>query len=560
MTQKEALKVLKMGKNVFLTGPAGSGKTYLLNDYIDFLKERGVEVAVTASTGIAATHLKGMTIHSWSGIGIKDTLSDQDLDFMEQKQYLYKRYEKTKVLIIDEISMLNASILDCVDKVAKMFKRNNEPFGGMQVIFSGDFFQLPPIQKKVDPNTIFSDEEYSPKTPFAFTSKAWQESDLHICYLNEQHRQKDNELLNILNSIRDGVVDKKIHSTLKNRVEEVDDEDITKLFTHNINVDSYNQKMLDTIKEPSKVFKMTSKGNNNLIETLKRSCLSPENLTIKKDALVMFVKNNPTAGYINGTIGRVIDFEDNFPVVETQSGERFVAMPQPWSVEEGDKVLAQIKQVPLKLAWAVTIHKSQGMTLDRAYMDLSQSFVEGQGYVALSRIQTLEGLFLKGFNEKSLEIHSDVREMDDEFRDISDEIFEKTKKIKEEDFEKEHKEFLEKIDAKKYKVSDSEGKRLSTFQITKTMLLDRKTLDEIAKERKLTQGTIISHIEKLKEEKSIKTKDINYLRPDTKEFVEMLDEIEDAVNKKGDDKLTLIFQYLDGKYSYNDIKFVKIFL
>ncbi len=558
MTQKEALKVLKMGKNVFLTGAAGSGKTHLLNQYIDFLKERGVEVAVTASTGIAATHIKGLTIHSWSGIGIKDTLTDYDLDFLEQKQYLYKRYEKTKVLIIDEISMLSSSVLDSINKVAKMFKRNNLPFGGMQVIFSGDFFQLPPIQR-YNPETMSSNQA-APKIPFAFNSDAWANSDLHVCYLSEQFRQTDNKLLDILNSIRDQIQTDEINKTLSDRIIPIEDDEITKLFTHNANVDTYNQGKLDSIDIPGKTYKMSSKGKSNLVETLKKGCLVPENLVLKKGALVMFVKNNPAAGYINGTVGRIIDFDDSFPVVETKNGEKFTALPQSWSVEEGQKILAEITQVPLKLAWAVTIHKSQGMTLDRAYIDLSNSFVEGQGYVALSRIQTLDGLFLKGFNAKSLTIHNDVKTRDDDFRNISDEIFEKTKKITEKDFEKEHKAFLEKIDAKKFKVSDPEGNKLSTFQITKNFLKDKKSLDSIASERKLTVGTILSHIEKLLEEKAIKKEDFVYLKPSTKEFKEMYNEISEKIEEKEDKKLTPIFQSLNGKYTYEDIRFIKIFL
>ena len=182
MTQAETLKILKMGENIFLTGAAGSGKTHVLKEYIKFLKEHEIGVAVTASTGIAATHLKGVTIHSWSGIGIRDTLSDREIDEMEQQSYLWKRFEKTNVLIIDEISMLSATTLNLIDRVAKNFKRNNKPFGGMQVIFSGDFFQLPPVMKS-NPNGSESTKR------FAFAAKARKQLDLTTCYLHTQHRQ-----------------------------------------------------------------------------------------------------------------------------------------------------------------------------------------------------------------------------------------------------------------------------------------------------------------------------------------------------------------------------------
>ena len=147
MTQNDALEILKMGHSVLLTGAAGSGKTHTLNTYIEYLKKNNVGVAVTASTGIAATHLGGTTIHSWSGLGIRDVLSPYEMDALEQRSYLWKRYHATRVLIIDEISMLHHFQLDLIDKLCRAFKRINTPFGGMQVVFCGDFFQLPPISR-----------------------------------------------------------------------------------------------------------------------------------------------------------------------------------------------------------------------------------------------------------------------------------------------------------------------------------------------------------------------------------------------------------------------------
>lgn len=564
MTQKEAIQVLKMGKNVFLTGPAGSGKTYVLNEYIKFLKERGVEVAVTASTGIAATHLKGMTIHSWSGIGIKDFLTDYDIDNMEQKAYLWKRFEKTKVLVIDEISMLSSSTLDCIDRVAKIFNRNELPFGGMQVIFSGDFFQLPPIEKRPiyqeeEQATIFMDEEEVCRTPFAFKSKAWKDCDLHTCYLSDQFRQEDNELMKILNEIRDGEISDNTVEVLNKRILKEDSDEITKLFTHNVNVDSFNQKKLSVITSDAKAYTMTSKGKPNLIETLKRGSLVPEKLIIKKGALVMFVKNNPIAGYVNGTVGEVVDFEEGFPVVLTKSGQKFTAVPQSWAIEEGTKILAEITQVPLKLAWAVTVHKSQGMTLDSAVIDLTNSFVEGQGYVALSRVKTLGGLFLRGFNRMALEVHDEVRRVDRELRELSKNLFNKIKRQKDVDFKKEHDEFLDRIGAKKFKVLDEVGEKLSTFDITKKLIKQKKSLEEMIEERGVKVGTIVTHIEKLLDEKSVTIDDILYLKPKTEEFEIMLQEVKIATDKLDEFRLKSVFQSLGGQYTFDEIRFSKIF-
>ncbi len=562
MTQQEALKVLKTGKNVFLTGPAGSGKTFVLNEYVNFLREYGVDVAITASTGIAATHLKGVTIHSWAGIGIKDFLTDYDLDNLEQKQYLWKRFEKTKVLIIDEISMLSANTLDAIDRVCKLFKRNDEPFGGLQVIFSGDFFQLPPIERKQfhDEQTIFMDEEEVSRTPFAFKSKAWKECDLHTCYLSEQFRQEDNALMNLLCEIRDGELSEKSLEILNKRIIKEDNPEITKLYTHNINVDSFNYQKLQAIKSDEREYLMASRGKVPLIDSLKRGCLVSERLVLKKGALVMFVKNNPVAGYINGTVGEVVDFEEGYPVVATKNGERFIASPQSWSIEEGDKVLAEISQVPLKLAWAVTIHKSQGMTLDKAVIDLSNSFIEGQGYVALSRVKTLDGLFLKGFNKMAVSVHDEILDLDKKLKEDSSQNKIKINKMSAEEFQSQHQDFFEKVGAKKYKVKDEVGEKLSTYEITHKMIKEGKTLEEMAEEKGVKTPTIINHIEKLLDEKVISKKDIEYLKPKTKEFKQTMKEVGEVLKKIDTDKLTPIFTALNKKYSFEEIKFAKIFL
>ncbi|NCS99319.1 AAA family ATPase [Candidatus Parcubacteria bacterium] len=565
MKQKEALKVLKMGNNVFLTGPAGSGKTHVLNEYITFLKEHGVGVAVTASTGIAATHLKGVTIHSWSGIGIKDHLTDYDLDNLEQKQYLWKRFENTQVLIIDEISILSSKTLDCVDKVLKNFKRNELPFGGLQVVFSGDFFQLPPIEKKrvQDENVIYYDEEDVSTTPFAFKAKSWKDADLKMCYLSEQFRQNDDQLVEILSEIRKGAFSEKNKKLLQSRIVDSQDETITKLYTHNLNVDNFNIKKLQALDSESKTYELKSKGKDVLVEALKRGSLVTEKIEIRKGALVMFVKNNPLVGYVNGTVGEVIDFEDGFPVVKTKEGKRFVATPQTWSIEDGSKIIAEMTQVPLKLAWAVTIHKSQGMTLDKAVIDLSKSFVEGQGYVALSRVKSLDGLYLLGFNHTALQVHNEIINLDKEIREISDILYEEIKQIEEEDFIERHESFFDRVGAKKFKVLNDKGKKLSTHEITLKFIKEKKSLEEIIDERELKLATIVSHIEKLLETGLLTKKDILYLKPDTNEFNEMLEEVKSQVSKmkkqKKEIKLSPIFKALGGVYTFEDIKFALLF-
>lgn len=415
MNQKTALEILKLGHNVFLTGAAGSGKTYLLNQYIDYLKSKGVSAAVTASTGIAATHMNGITIHSWSGMGIKDRITELDLRKLSRNQRVQRRMEKTKVLIIDEISMLHAHQLDNVDKICRYLKGETFlPFGGLQVVLCGDFFQLPPVQKNK-----------SEKVKFAHVSQVWQEMKLKVCYLDEQHRQEDDRMLELLNDIRGARVSEKTWEIILSR----ENREIsgisqpTKLFTHNVDVDAINNRELEKIKEKSLGYGMQAGGNRKLVEFLKQSCLAPEKLVLKKSARVMFVKNNFDEGYVNGTVGDVIGFnpENNFPVVKTSQGRKIIVSPVTWEVLEDDVVLARIKQIPLRLAWAITVHKSQGMSLDAAEIDLGKSFEYGMGYVALSRVRTLSGIKLLGINEMALEINEKIYELDQELMMLSKE-------------------------------------------------------------------------------------------------------------------------------------------
>lgn len=565
MTQKEALDILKMGKNVFLTGEAGSGKTYVLNKYINYLKQFNVDVAITASTGIAATHLGGVTVHSWSGIGIKDNLTDYDLDLLEQKQYLWKRFEKVKVLIIDEISMLKNSTLDSIDLVCRTFKKNNAPFGGLQVIFSGDFFQLPPIDKRnsnpepqqisFEEDIIYMDNDFveESQVPFAFKSRAWREADLHICYLDQQFRQKDKSLIKILSEIRSGEISQESLDILNKRIMNVDDDEIPKLYTHNTNVDQFNSKKLSCINCLEKFYDMESKGRANLVDALKRGCLVPEKLCIKEGALVMFVKNNPIQGYVNGTVGEVVGFEDGYPVVIDKNKNRFVALPQTWAIKDGEKVLAEISQVPLRLAWAVTVHKSQGMTLDKALIDLSKSFVEGQGYVAISRIKSLDGLFLKGFNQKAVEVHGEVISFDKKLKKHSEIYSSKLKKTEEERIKKYHFEFAESVKSSKKKKAQEKP---STYEITKQHVLKKEPISKIAKQREIAEKTIYAHVEKLVKEKGLSLDDIKYLKPGTEKF----NKIKRAFQKTKGTKLKPVFEELEEKVSYDDIQIVRMFL
>lgn len=432
MTQEEALSVLKLGVNVYLTGTAGSGKTHLLDTYISYCKWRGITVGVTASTGVAATHLSGQTINSWAGIGIKREVTDSEIRELFKRQYLRKRLSSTEVLIIDEVSMLPSYTLEAVDRVLRFFKHKDLPFGGIQVILCGDFFQLPPVQntqKQSISDRLVSEFAGIYTAPnFIFKSPLWEELDLTICYLDMPYRQDDKRFLHMLSEIRNNAITNTTWATLKERFFQSFPGNVppTKLYTHNVNADRINAMELEKIPGPAYTYQMESTGNDALSSMMRKNCLAPEELTLKKGALVMFVKNNFEEGYVNGTLGKVVGFseKEEFPIVETFSGKTVKALPAVWEIDEEGSTMATIRQIPLRLAWAITIHKSQGMTLDAAEIDLGKSFVEGLGYVALSRVRSLNGIKLRSINRTALSVNDEVIRLDKKLRQKSDEAAE----------------------------------------------------------------------------------------------------------------------------------------
>jgi len=402
MTQAQALKIMKSGANVFLTGAPGAGKTYVLNQFIDWAEQEGYTVAITASTGIAASHIGGTTIHSWSGLGIADSLSDEDLARMANTKRLVKRYKRTDVLVIDEVSMLHGKRLDMVDRAARHLRKSGKPFGGLQVILVGDLFQLPPVSRD-------RDAEFD----FVHYSQAWQQLGLKVCYLTEQHRQAgDDPLLDILQAMRQNALTLELRKLLMPRLMAGDDETITRLYSHNIDVDAINQQHLSALPGKVKTFTMTGRGEPYKVTALKRNLLAPEVLELKVGAQVMFVANNFAEGYVNGSRGQVVAIKKGKPTVQLLSGQKIEVGKYKWTMKEDGVEVAEVKQVPLRLAWAITIHKSQGMSLDGAKVDLSKAFMPGMGYVALSRVRSLGGLYLVGLNEVALQLNDDIFEFD----------------------------------------------------------------------------------------------------------------------------------------------------
>ncbi|MGO1623791.1 MAG: AAA family ATPase [Psychrobacter sp.] len=636
MRQSSALDILKTGQNVFLTGSAGSGKTYTLNQYIDYLRARRVPVAVTASTGIAATHMNGTTIHSWSGIGIKDELSDRDLTNLSRKQFLADRLKETAVLIIDEISMLHAKQLNLVSQVLKHVRKNDTAFGGIQVVVAGDFFQLPPIGSKGESN----------REKFAFMSEAWLDAKFRICYLSEQHRQVSEEsnggldLDDILNQIRRQEVTFEAIAALESTFDQSVDVTRTRLYTHNLNVNKINDKELAALDGEMMRFEATSTGDSKLVETLKKTVRTQDELILKVGAKVMFIKNNTELGVSNGTMGELIGFvavkvddskdssdtiikEDEsdsdaytasagndetdseqakakkpttqkMPVVRLNSGREVVAEPEEWIIEDetGD-VLASYLQVPLCLAWAITIHKSQGMTLDAAEIDLSRTFELGQGYVALSRLKSLAGLQLLGMNNMSLQLDPLARGADNRFLALSKEADSNYSMLDEESVTHAHEKFIlksggtlsksvieayaslqkkrreqqqAKLDKKQKLGNQVSDKSNSTLLATRILLEESLSIADISQQRQLSQSTIMRHIGDLKSQDPSLACD--HLRPDDEVMTAVGNayvaiKVANNPNDFSDDgrvKLRPMYEHLQERIDYNTIRLALIFI
>lgn len=396
MIQSRALEIMMSGNNVMLTGAAGSGKSWLLKEFMGQARSKRKKVVVTATTGLAAAHLGGQTIHSWSGIGLGERLHDDYIYMMSEARK--KLIRKTDVLIIDEVSMMHDYNLDMVNEALQLIRENDKPMGGIQVILCGDFFQLPPVSQRG--NGKFITESYT-----------WDELSLSVCYLEEQHRADDLRLQEILNAMRNGTMRHRHLLWLKDRMNVKPPKDITRLYTINADVDALNEQELAKVPGDSHFYLRTSRGTFANIQKLQKGVLAPESLELKLGAMVMAVKNDPGGRYANGSIGNVIDFtSEGFPVVEFKYPT--IVYPDEWEMKAGDRTAAAITQIPLRLAYAITVHKSQGMTLDAAEVDLSRAFVEGQGYVGLSRVKSLDTLYIKGLNQRSIMVSKDAQRID----------------------------------------------------------------------------------------------------------------------------------------------------
>jgi ATP-dependent DNA helicase PIF1 len=375
------------GRNVFLTGMAGTGKSHLLRTWMASRKWIGNEgpIAITAPTGIAALNVEGMTINRWAGLFLGPKADMTDSQCMAKAwppPKALERIQRCEVLVIDEISMMSGRLLDYLNHVMKTVRKRSDAFGGVQVIFLGDFLQLPPV--KTDQNAGYD---------WAFRSVAWEDADLYGIELNRQYRQQEADFLSALSGMRMGNIRTNHWLKLKDRVVFQPPENLTRLMVRNNAVDRWNRIMLDEISETERTYVATTRGDSTVVDRILKSMKSPKELVLKEGAVVMITKNLDDVTP-NGILGTVRDMGDMFIEVELKGGRMYsvpkvVFADDPKRPEDGSVI-----QFPLRLAYAITIHKAQGMTMDSVYVNINNAIEPGQAYVALSRVKTMGGLYL----------------------------------------------------------------------------------------------------------------------------------------------------------------------
>jgi len=392
-SQTVALEIMNGDRNVFLTGGAGTGKSFVLKRFLESQKK----LPILASTGAAAILIGGRTFHSFFGLGMMQGGPDFVFQKGAQNKSLKKRLTKPSMIVIDEISMLSHEALDAAERLARFHRDSQSPWGGLRVIAVGDFAQLPPVTRGASKE-------------WAFLGEAWATSEFSNVVLQEFVRTEDAQFLRILNDVREGNCSDEVAEFLESRLMEEVDTDVPRIFSRRDRTEAFNAMRLAEINDDLRVFETTYSGDSNAIETLQREAPIPPRLELKVGALVMIRKNDSKLKYVNGTCGQIRKIKSDYVIVETVAGDVEVE-PYAFSMhDENGKELASAVNFPLTLAYATTIHKVQGATLDRAHIDLGQIWEPGQAYVALSRVRKARDLSLERWSEAAIKSDAMVRE------------------------------------------------------------------------------------------------------------------------------------------------------
>lgn len=394
--QKRFIDDVLAGENVLAIGPAGSGKSTLLN----FLRGTlGSKLSVCASTGIAAMNVHGSTLHSFAGLGlgVDSAQSIAEEVCSNPRSRAYRNITRCSILAIDEISMVSAELFDKIEHVFRIARERDVPFGGVQLVLFGDFLQLPPISKGPE------------QALFAFESEAWKKAGIRTHLFTQVFRQADQPFADALGRLRVGDLHHPSIALIGARNNIPLPEDGIRpvvIHTHNADVDRLNILELEKIPGPEFSFSAVDTGGRDEIDRLNRDCLAPQTLRLKKDAQVMLLTNLDVAdGLVNGSLGIVVGLEADEISVRFGTDTVVSMARHSWKIKNNQQVIAERSQYPLRLAYALSCHKTQGMTLDRIECHLEKVFEYGQAYVAVSRVKTIDGLFLRRSTRHNFRAH-----------------------------------------------------------------------------------------------------------------------------------------------------------
>ena len=530
--QAKAFHLLQGQENIFLTGAAGTGKSFLLRCFLQDKPHKSHPVL--ASTGTAALLVDGRTFHSFFGLGIMEGGRAATVARVLNTGTCIKRIRDAECIVIDEVSMLSGETLAAAEQIARQAREKDEPWGGLRIITVGDFAQLPPVQ------------DGSAQKDWAFTHPVWAHTGFQSIYLRTPVRTTEPALLHVLNSVRAGQVTQEVGEFLQRRLYDPEFEfEGTRLYPRRREADAYNFQKLSLIESPMREFATDYTGEARGIEQLKKQCPIPELLQLKTGALVMLRKNDTSFPYkyVNGTLGTVMDMKPDVLTLQLLSGKVVEIFPEVFSLIDGNgRKRASAENFPVMLAWATTIHKAQGASIDRLMVNISGLWESGHAYVALSRAQSEAGLYVERWDPQSIFIDQVVQhfyaQVEVEWDTLSEFVPETQPEFT--------------PSARKRPKAEA---KIPNHKQTEKLLKEERSLAEMAEILGWKEGTILGHIEKLLKEE-VETPDIEYLRPD----MDIFQAISTAFAEHGTEYLTPVHDELEGEYSYEELKLVRLFL
>lgn len=527
--QVKALDMLQREGNVFLTGAAGTGKSFLLQHYLQ--GKASADYPVIASTGAAAVIVGGRTFHSFFGLGILEGGPNAAIARALRSRKVVHRLNRARSVIIDEVSMLSGTLLRAAETVARKARGRNEPWGGLRIIAVGDFAQLPPVTRGGE------------SKDWAFLHDVWQESDFQPALLSTVVRTQEPEFLDMLNAVRIGTVSKKVTAFLDARCTDYPPDHCTRIYPHRAQAETYNLHKLAEIDRPEHSFPTTYEGDERTLPMVRRAAPVPETLVLKQSALIMMRRNDmtPEARWVNGSLGIIRSIREDTLDIELMNGEEISVQQEKFTCLGGDgEEIAAAWNFPVTLAWASTIHKAQGASVDAIHVDLSALWESGQAYVALSRTRTAAGLTIHRWDPSSIRVDSDVTRFYDSLTNTMQHylprplfvppIMEPTSEVPTERIRKPKK---------------------NRYAETARLLREHTSIDAIAQHHGIQPDRVTHHIERLLEQK--KQLELGYLRDSLKEFAL----IRSVFEAQQSAHLKPVFDALHGTVPYETIHLVR---